>query len=153
MDNNLNASKFKRMIKSKGFVTAICAVLAVVVLIVGYNIRINNATKPVRVPVASHTIQQKHQITSDDVRYIEVPRNALNGKFYSNGNDVIGKYTNVNVIIPEGSLFYAEAVTTKDALPDKALYDLKEGETLYYLTVNMLTSYTNSIVPDSYIDI
>ena len=49
MDNNLNASKFKRMIKSKGFVTAICAVLAVVVLIVGYNVRINNATKQINI--------------------------------------------------------------------------------------------------------
>ena len=153
MDNNLNASKFKRMIKSKGFVTAVCAALAVVVLIVGYNIRINNATKPVRVPVASHTIQQKHQITAEDITYIEVPRNALNGRFIANANNIIGKYTNVNVIVPEGSLFYAETITSKDALPDKALYDLKEGETLYYLTVNMLTSYTNSIVPESYIDI
>lgn len=33
------------------------------------------------------------------------------------------------------------------------MYDVAEGETLYYLTVNMLTSYTNSILPGNYIDI
>ena len=50
-------------------------------------------------------------------------------------------------------MFYKEAVTTKEDLPDSSLYDVPEGETLFYLTVNMLTSYTNSILPGNYIDI
>ena len=51
------------------------------------------------------------------------------------------------------SLFYRESVTTKEDLPDSSLYDVPEGETLFYLTVNMLTSYTNSILPGNYVDI
>ena len=151
--NNLNASKISRMVKSKGFVTALCGVLAVVVLLVGYNIRINNATKPVQLPVAKYTISPKTRITEEMIEYRSVPRGALNAEYYSNKNQIINKYSKVNAIIPAGSMFYTELLTEKDDLPDSALYDVPEGETLYYLTVNMLTSYTNSILPNNYVDI
>lgn len=152
-NNNLNASKFARMIKSKGFVTAVCAVIAVAVLLVGYNIRINNATKPVRVPVAIRRLSTRHLITEDDVKYVEIPRGALGSNYYSKAESVIGKYVNVDTTIPEGSLFYSGAVISREELPDEALLNVKDGETLYYLTVNMLTSYTNSILPNRYIDL
>ena len=151
--NNLNTSKLTRMIKSKGFVTGLCGVLAVAVLIIGYNIRINNATKPVSLPVARVTINPKTKITDDMIEYREVPRGALNSEYYNNKNQILGKYTKINAIIPAGSMFYTELITDKEELPDSALYDVPKGETLYYLTVNMLTSYTNSILPNNYVDI
>lgn len=153
MEGNLNTSKFKKFFKSKNTVTAICAILVVVVLVVGYTWRVNSATKPVNIPVAKVTIQPKTEITSDMITVIKVPQEALKGNYYSNTNSIVGKFSNVNTVIPAGSLFYKEAVTTKDDLPDAALFDVKEGETLFYLTVNMLTSYTNSILPGNYIDI
>jgi len=84
---------------------------------------------------------------------IEIPRAALTGSYYDKAENVIGKYTKVNTIVPKGSLFYIEALDNKSELPDAVLYDIPDNETLYYLTVNMLTSYTNSIVPGNYIDI
>lgn len=153
MANNVNTSKVKRMVKSKGFVTAACAVLAVVVLIVGYNIRIKNVTKPVRVPVASQKLTTRHLITEEDLDFVEIPRGALGGDYYSSASDIVGKYVNVDTTVPTGSLFYKEAIVPASDLPDEALLNVKEGETLYYLTVNMLTSYTNSILPNRYIDI
>ena len=153
MDNNLNTSKFKKFFKNKNVVTGICAILIVVIIIVGYNMRINSQTQPVRVPVAANTIQPRTKITDDKVSEIEVPRAALTGSYYDNKAYVIGRYTNVNTVVPKGSLFYTEALVTKSELPDSALYDIPDNETLYYLTVNMLTSYTNSIVPGNYIDI
>lgn len=153
MGNNLNASKFKQLFKSKNFVTGLCAVLIVLVLVIGYNMRINSATKPVTLPVAKDTIQPKTLITEDMIEYKEVPNAALGGNFKANANEIIGMYTNVNTIIPAGSMFYTEALTSKDDLPDTALYDKPEDETLYYLTVNMLTTFSNSILPGNYIDI
>lgn len=153
MANNLNATKLKRMVKSKGFVTAACAVLAVVVLVVGYNIRIKDATKPVRVPVATQKLTSRHEITQEDVSYVEIPQGALAGDYYANSQYVIGQYVNVDTTIPKGSMFYRGAIVSSSELPDEALLNVKEGETLYYLTVNMLTSYTNSILPNRYIDI
>jgi len=153
MDNNLNASKFKKFFKNKNVVTGICAILIVIIVIVGYNVRINSETKPVWVPVAATTIQPRTEITTEKVAKIEIPRAALTGSYYDKAENVIGKYTKVNTIVPKGSLFYIEALDNKSELPDAVLYDIPDNETLYYLTVNMLTSYTNSIVPGNYIDI
>ena len=153
MNGNLNVSKVKRFLKNKNTVTALCAILIVVVLIVGYTIRVNNATKPVKIPVAKVTIQPRTEITADMITEINVPQEALKGNYYRNVSSLVGKYSNVNTVIPAGSIFYSEAVISKNDLPDSSLYDVAEGETLYYLTVNMLTSYTNSILPGNYIDI
>ena len=153
MNGNLNVSKVKRFLKNKNTVTALCAILIVVVLIVGYTIRVNNATKPVKIPVAKVTIQPRTEITADMITEINVPQEALKGNYYRNVSSLVGKYSNVNTVIPAGSIFYSEAVIRKNDLPDSSLYDVAEGETLYYLTVNMLTSYTNSILPGNYIDI
>lgn len=153
MDNNLNTSKIKRFLKNKSTVTALCMLLMVIIIIVGYNVSVNNATKPVKIPVAATTIQPKTEITADKVAVISVPQSALKGSYYSKSENVIGLYSNVNTLIPAGSFFYKEAVVKKTELPDSALYEVPEGETLYYLTVNMLTSYTNSILPGNYIDI
>ena len=153
MNGNFNASKFKDFFKNKNTVTAICAILIVIVLILGYNIRVKNATKPVYIPVARKTILPRTEITPQLVDVIEVPRAAISGKVYTNANDIYGKYTNINTMIPAGSMFYNEAVTTKSELPDATLYDVEEGETLFYLGVNMVTSYVNSILPGNYIDL
>lgn len=153
MNGNLNVSKVKRFLKNKNTVTAFCAILIVVVLIVGYTIRVNNATKPVKIPVAKVTIQPRTEITADMITEINVPQEALKGNYYRNVSSLVGKYSNVNTVIPAGSIFYSESVISKNDLPDSSLYDVAEGETLYYLTVNMLTSYTNSILPGNYIDI
>ena len=151
-EKNANVSNFKKMIKSKSFVTALCAILAVAVLIIGYNIRIRNATQPRKVPVATRRLTARHLITEEDIRYVEIPSGALSGDYYSSPA-MIGMYVNYDTTIQEGSLFYRGAVVSKDELPDEALLNVPEGETLYYLTVNMLTSFTNSILPGRYIDI
>ena len=145
--------KSEKILKNKNTVTALCAILIVVVLIVGYTIRVNNATKPVKIPVAKVTIQPRTEITADMITEINVPQEALKGNYYRNVSSLVGKYSNVNTVIPAGSIFYSESVISKNDLPDSSLYDVAEGETLYYLTVNMLTSYTNSILPGNYIDI
>lgn len=152
-NNNVKVSSLKRMVKSKSFVTAICAILAVAVLIVGYNLRINSATKPVAVPVAVRRLTAGHLITDEDIRTINVPSSALSADYFANKTYIVGKYVNYDTTIPAGSMFYAGAIVTKDELPDAALFNLPDGETIYYLTVNMLTSFTNSILPNRYIDI
>lgn len=150
--------KISSFLKNKNTVTAISAILIVVILIVGYQIRVNNATKPIRVPFAKVTIQPRTLITADMIDYKNVPGEALGGSYMSERDMVAAAaggqtYTNVNTVIPAGSLFYREALTTRDALPDTALYNVPEGETLYYLTVNLLSTYTNSVLPGNYIDI
>ena len=57
----------------------------------------------------------------------------------------------VNTMIPQGSMFYRAAVVSREESPDSYVEELEKGETLYYLPVNMVNSYANSILPGSYI--
>lgn len=154
MNNNLNGTKFTKFFKNKNVVIAISSILIVIVLVIGYNIRINNEVKPIYVPVANTTIQPRTKITENMIKLIEVPQAALAaGNFYTRKVDIVNKYTDVNALIPEGSMFYQSVLVTEENCHDGFLKDIGDDEKLYYLTVNMLTSYTNSILPGNYIDI
>lgn len=150
---NVKANNLKRMVKSKGFVTAACAILAVAVLLVAYNLRINSATQPVRVPVASHRLTSRHLITKEDIRYISIPRGAISSDYYANEGLIIGNYVNYDTTIPEGSMFYRSSIISEANLPDSALLNLEDDESLYYLTVNMLSTLSNQILPGRYINL
>lgn len=145
--------KLKRFITNKNTVTIIGLFLIIGILYFVYNSQIKDATNPVRVPVAKVTIQPKTLITSDMIEYISVPSVAVNKSTITNSNSIIGKYSNYNTMIPEGSMFYTDTLITKDELPDTALMDVKEGEILYNFPVTMTTSYQNSIMPGSKVDI
>ena len=145
--------KFKKFITNKNTVTIIGLLLIVGILYFVYNRQIKTATNPIKVPVAKVTIQPKTLITKDMIEYIEVPSVAVKKTTMTNSQNIIGKYSNYNTMIPAGSMFYTDALITKDELPDSALMDVADGEVLYNFPVTMNTSYQNSIMPGSKIDI
>ena len=126
-NKNVNTSKLKNMIKSKGFVTAMCGFLAVAVLLIAYNMRIRNATQPVSVPVAIKRLPSRHLITEEDIRYVEVPSGALSGDYFSRNVDVIGRYVSYDTTIQEGSVFYVGSIIDRADLPDEALMNVPDG--------------------------
>lgn len=151
--NNILIS-LKRFLKNKNTVTILGVVVVIAILYFGYNYQINKATNPVTgIPVAVSTIQPRTQITNDMVETISVAPILLQNNVYRTKASVVGKYTNYNTVIPAGSMFYKESLTTESELPDAALMNLNEGEVPYNFPVNMQTSYYNSIYPGNYIDI
>lgn len=145
--------KLKRFFTNKNTVTIIGLILIIAILYFVYNSRIKEATNPIRVPVAKVTIQPKTLITDDMIDYISVPAVSVKKNTITSKNSIVGKYSNYNTMIPAGSMFYSETLITKEQLPDTALMDVKEGEVLYNFPVTMNTSYQNSIMPGSKIDI
>ncbi len=143
----------KRFIANKNTITFLCIIGAVLVLTIGYNYRINAATSPVVVAYAKVTIQPKTEITEEQIGYKQVPASAITSNVIVNANLIEGKYTNYNTIIPQGSLFYKEAIVSYDALPDAAFSDIKEGYTVYNFPIDMQKSYGNSLFPGNLIDI
>lgn len=125
----------------------------VVVIYIGYNWRVNVATNPIEVPYAVNTISAGTLITEDDVGTIEVPPAMLVGDAIRDSQSVIGKYTMADTIIPEGSLFYSRAVCEEEQLPASIILKYPKGYVLYYMAVNMETTYSNSIYPNNYIDV
>lgn len=145
---------FKRFIRNKNTVTILGVVAIVGILFFGYRYQINKSVNPIAgIPVAAETIQPRTKITSDMVDTIQVAPIVLQTNVYRTTAAVVGKYSNYNTIIPEGSLFYTEALVTEDELPDSALVELEDGQVAYNFPVTMTSSYGNSIYPNNKIDI
>lgn len=150
--NNLSKS-IKKILGNKNTVTVIGVLLCILVLYVGYNMRINQKTKLVKVYYAKETIQPKTKITEDMIGTTELPEAFLTGEYYKNFNDIEGKYSNYNSIIPAGSLFYTAQVVKKDELPDSVLYDVEKDSTISYVKTDVEKSYGNVIMPSNYVDV
>jgi len=148
-----SAIKIKRALKNKNTVTVICVLLIVIILLFGYQSRINKATRPIDVCFAKQTIQPRKQINDDMIGTKKVASVAVSDTVYVDCSLVRNKYANYNTIIPEGSMFYKGTVIEKAELPDAALIDLPTGYILYPLAVDMSSTYMNSLLPDNYLDI
>ena len=127
--------------------------LAVVVLYVGYNYRIKSAINPISVPYATQSIPARTKITSDMIGSVEVPPAMLKGDVITEVSRIVGQYTNINTIIPEGSLFYGDSVVSQSDLPDSIIYEYPEGYVLVNMSVTTATTYGNKIYPGNYMDI
>lgn len=150
--NNLKAS-MKKLLGNKNTVTILGILLCLVILAIGYNYRINSKVELVDVPYAVETIQPRTYITDKMVGTMRVPRSFLVGKYYTQKNNIVGKYSNYNTIIAKGSIFYVDLVTSKEDLPDSAFQDVPEGYTVINYPVDIESTYANSMAPGSYINI
>ena len=150
--NNLVASA-KKFLKNKNIVTIAGVVIILILLYIGYSTQINNAVEPVQIPVATQTIQPRTEITDDMVQIIDMPNVSLSDNVIRSKSQIVGKYSNVNSVIPEGSMFYTDTVISGDELPDAAFAKVKAGEVVYNFPVDMESTYGNSIFPGNYIDL
>ena len=150
--NNLVVG-IKKFFTNKNTVTVVGVILAIVILYVGYNMRINQAITPVTVPYATETIKARTQITEDMISTMEIPQSMVTDEIITNSSDVIDMYANGDSVIPAGSLFYKRSVVSRDQLPDSIILNYPKGYVLYNLSVDMSSTYSNSIYPGNYIDI
>lgn len=152
MNNFINS--LKKFFKNKNTVTIICVAVALGLLYWGYSRQVKAAINPVQVPVAKNTIPPKTLITADMVITMEIPSIAAKDqKVYQHMSQVIGKYTNVNTVVPKGSMFYYEAVVDSSDFRDAIFEDLDDNEVPYLFSVNMETTYGNSIYPGTTVDV
>lgn len=143
----------KKFISNKNVVTVIGVFLIIGIIYFGYSTTINKATSPMTVVVAKDNIPANTRITADMVKTISVPAAAISSNVLAGKGAVVGKYTSPNSIVPKGSMFYKGVVVSAEERSDYKLSKLNEGEVLTSLDVNMKTTYGNSIINDSYIDI
>ncbi len=154
--NNLFAN-LKRLLGNKNTVTIMGVIVGIIVILVGYNYRVNTAVQPKKVPYATTRIPAKTQITSEMVGEIKVSQSFIDEtpNLYTSINDLRSgeKYVAYDTVIPEGALFYKDQVVDKDAIPDSAFADIPDNYTIYSLTVDLHSTYGNSIMPGNYIDL
>ena len=153
MGNLVNS--LKRFLTNKNTVTIIWVLVGVLVIYIGYNWRVKEAVTQVSVPYAKQEITSRTKITEDMVGSIKIPKSMLNSSdnIVQNNAAVVGKYVTYGAIIPMNSLFYSELLIDKDKMPDSAFADIPDGYTVYSLSVDLHSTYGNSIFPDNYIDL
>ena len=134
----------KKIINSKNIVTILGIVILVGILFFFYAKRVDSAINPITVPYAKKQIAAGVKITADMVDTTEVPPSMITDDTIKNLSDVIGKYSNADTIIPEGSLFNERNAVDKEKLPANIILDYPEGYVLYNLSVNTTTTYGNS---------
>ncbi len=143
----------KKFLSNKNTVTILGVIVGIVVLYVGYNMRVNSKLNPVAIPYARQKIEPRTKITSDMVGIMNVPRDMIRGDVITDQAQVVGKYVINDSVVPEGSMFYRRCVVTKDQLPDNVLLSYPKDYELYNLSVNMESTYSNMILPGNYMDI
>ena len=77
--NNFSTG-LKKFFSNKNTVTVIGILLAIVILYIGYNWRVNQAINPITVPYATTTITAGTQITEDMIGTMEVPSFDVRGR-------------------------------------------------------------------------
>lgn len=142
-----------RFLKNKNTVTVIGVILIIAILWGGYYIQLKRTVQPVQVPVAATTIQPRTKITSDMIKYVDVPKAYISDNAITDEAQLKEKYANYNTVIPEGSMFYKETITEKEALPNYVLSLLKEGE--FAVSYDLPSDSTKAwgIMPGDKIDI
>lgn len=150
--NNILLS-IKKFITNKNVVTVLGVIVILGLLYWGYNSVIEAQVKPVQIPVATRTIQPKTLITDDMITYINVPSIAVSNNVQRTKSSIVGMYTNVNTVIPAGSMFYKDVLINEEELPDSAFTAVKDGERPYALAVTTANTYGNSIFPGNKIDV
>ena len=143
----------KKFLSNKNTVTIIGVLVAIVVLYVGYNMRVQAAVNPKDIPCATQTISPGTRITEDMIEIIQVPPSMLKGSPITEVASIVGKYVANDTVIPIGSLFYSRSVVEKSQLADAIIQDIPDGFVLVNMSVDTQSTYGNSVYPENYIDI
>ena len=149
-------ANIKKITSNPNTISFVIVIIMVLIIYVAYSKLIDMATKPQDVPFATRTLKEREQITSDKISIVQLSGNFVNlqgSNLISKRYQVIDKYVDEGYTIPQGSLFYNEAVTT-EAIATKTYYaDLPDGYTAFALDVDFHKTYGCSIMPGDYIDI
>lgn len=145
----------KRFLGNKNTVTILGVIAGVLVLYIGYNMRVNQAIKPITVPYAKVEISSRTLITEDMIGYMEVSSSVVNNSanMLTSSAQVINNYAAYGVTIPANSFFYSSAIMTQEEMPDSAFANIPDGYTIFSLSVDLHDTYGNSIYPGNYIDL
>ena len=101
--------------------------------------------------IAAHNIAPRTQITESDLIEVEVSNAYLLDYTYIDKEDIIGKYTDIQGMIPAGSAFYQNMLYNASDLPDQPSILLKEGQTAY--TLNTDVSKLGSLIAGNRVDV
>lgn len=87
--------------------------------------------------IASHDIMPRTCIGEDDLRAVKIPARYLQNLAYTDKADIIGKYTEIQGMIPAGSPFYRSMLYDVSEIPDHAAAQLKENQVSFTMETDV----------------
>lgn len=138
------------MKKSVGIIGLISLII---INLLGFKIALDKAIDSIEVPVAKVKIDPRTKIDKSMIEIIQVPKVMLNEDCVRDSKDVLNKYTEIEGIIPKGSLFYKSMLFEENELPDYPTLKLQDGQNVFSLATNLVKSSGNTLTNNQLIDI
>ncbi len=147
--------KIKRFLSNKNTVTILCVLAGILVIYIGYNWRVSEATNPTSVPYANKTLTSGTVITKDDISYMEVSSSVLSKakNMITSSSLIIGKAVAYGDTIQANSFFFSGDLKDAGTTDYYPLASMEEDEEVETLPVNLHTTFGNAIYPGNYIDL
>ena len=122
-----------------GRILCISLVSAAILLViaVGFHVRLKSQLDLKKTYIASKDIKPRTKITEADLIEISVPSSYLQDYTYVEKEDIIGKYTEIQGMIPAGSPFYKSMLFDEKDLPDNPFTQLNKGQAAYSINVDV----------------
>ncbi len=149
----------KRFLSNKNTITILGVLAGIVVLYLGYNYRVDQAIDTIAIPYARETITATSEITQEMVDTTEVLRSFVS----ANSNVITGMDALINqtdprcitygTSVPQGAFFYTEQVVSCSSAPNDPLKNMPDGYAPFSLSVDIHTTYGNSMYPGDFIDL
>ena len=118
-----------------------------------FKIALDKTIDSVDVPVATQAIEARAQIKKGMITWISMPRLLIQEGVAKTEEEILDKYTEIEGKIPKGSLFYKEMLFEEKSLPDYPSLKLKEGQSSFALSSDLLKSSGNSLVANQRVDL
>lgn len=139
--------------KNKKLIAGLSIVLIILVNICLFKVILDKTIDLVEVPISKEEIKPRTQITSNMIEFIEVPSIYVSDDVLILKEDILDKYTEIEGIIPKGSLFYKTMLYEEAELPDYPALKLKENQNVFTLSTDLLKSSGNSFVSNQSVDL
>ncbi len=134
--------------------TALIGLITLVIVnVLLFKILLDKQLDLVEVPIAKVQIEPRAKIEKDMLEIVKVSKALLNEDCILDIDEAIGKYTEIEGIIPKGSLLYRSMLFEEEQLPDYPALKLQEGQNVFSLPIDLIKSSGNSLTNNQKIDI
>lgn len=121
--------------------------------VIVFQFALKKSIDAVEIPIAKTEIVPRTKITEDMIEILEVPKASISENVYTDKQDIINKYNDIEAKIPKGSFFFKELLFEEEQLPDYPSLKLKEGQSVFALSSDLIKSSGNTLMPNQKIDL
>ncbi len=146
--------EIKKVLSNKNTLTIIIVIIGIICLYAIYNYRVTQAVTTIRVPYAKKELTSRSQITTDAIGYTELPKRiAKNLGVVTSTANITNNYVKYGETIPANSFFYKDYIVTFEEATTNEFSNIPDEYTAYSLTVDINSTYGNSIYTGNYVDL